>query len=388
MMIVICEECGKKYTVDPVKIKEGGVKARCEACGNVQRVSRPEDEGTVKKPAVEPSSFETQPEPLSPPEKTAEPAYATEQQEAPSSSSGYDSSRKRGMGLRTKIFLLFFLLPISLMIAAGVLYIQQLNALSTLITGEGTRIVENLGEQIIQDKARAVAKQVSLFLDQHPGREPHELAAMDEFQEIAVQEVGLTGYTALHAEPDEDGIWRNWGHANPDIVGIDMSTLSGPMGDNFDGFWEIFTGGRDGRESSGYYTWQERDGSFRDKYMVCTPVEGSDFYVAATTYLDEFTQPVEDLEERAHVISTNTQNTVFAILGGTLLLIGLVVALYGRAITRRIRYMTDIAEQISVGEMDTEIQVQSNDELGELAEAIGRMQESIRISIERLRRRR
>ena len=40
------------------------------------------------------------------------------------------------------------------------------------------------------------------------------------------------------------------------------------------------------------------------------------------------------------------------------------------------------------GEMDAQIPVTSRDEIGDLAEAIGRMQESIRLSIERLRRRR
>jgi HAMP domain-containing protein len=38
--------------------------------------------------------------------------------------------------------------------------------------------------------------------------------------------------------------------------------------------------------------------------------------------------------------------------------------------------------------MDAEIPVTSRDEIGDLAEAIERMQESIRLSIERLRRRR
>jgi HAMP domain-containing protein len=41
-----------------------------------------------------------------------------------------------------------------------------------------------------------------------------------------------------------------------------------------------------------------------------------------------------------------------------------------------------------VGDMDAEVNVQSKDELGDLSEAINRMQASIRLSIERLRRRR
>ena len=295
---------------------------------------------------------------------------------------------KKRVGLRAKIFFLFFLLPIVLIIAAGLLYLQQLNALSSLITGESTRVVTHLGEEIIAEKARSVASQVQLFLRSHPNLMKEDFNEDEAFRKTAVQMVGLTGYTALYAVPDGDGVWRTWGHTNPNIVGIDMTTLKGPMGVNFEGFWKVFSGAHDGKESSGYYTWQEKDGSFRDKYMVCAPVAGTPYYVAATTYLDEFTKPVEAMETRAGEISTRTRNTVFGILGGTLVLIGLVVALYGRVLTNRIRSLTDVAERISVGDMDAEVEVASRDELGDLAEAIGRMQESIRLSIERLRRKR
>jgi HAMP domain-containing protein len=37
--------------------------------------------------------------------------------------------------------------------------------------------------------------------------------------------------------------------------------------------------------------------------------------------------------------------------------------------------------------LDTEIKVTSKDEIGELAEAIARMQDSLRLSLDRLRRR-
>jgi HAMP domain-containing protein len=71
-----------------------------------------------------------------------------------------------------------------------------------------------------------------------------------------------------------------------------------------------------------------------------------------------------------------------------LLLIGLIVAIYGHRLTGKIRSLTEVADRISVGELGMEIETQSKDEIGDLAEAIARMQDSIRLSIERLRRRR
>ena len=77
-----------------------------------------------------------------------------------------------------------------------------------------------------------------------------------------------------------------------------------------------------------------------------------------------------------------------AILGATLLLIGLIVFTYGHRLTSKIKSLTEVADRISVGELGMEIETKSKDEIGELADAIARMQDSIRLSIERLRRRR
>jgi HAMP domain-containing protein len=70
------------------------------------------------------------------------------------------------------------------------------------------------------------------------------------------------------------------------------------------------------------------------------------------------------------------------------LLIGIIVSIYGHRLTSKIKSLTDVAERISIGDLEIEVEAQSRDEIGELAEAISRMQESIRLSIERLRRRR
>lgn len=384
-MIVICEECGKKYQLDPSKIKGQEAKAKCQACGHLISVSRPDqkpDENGVNPLPSEETMAEAQPraEAL---EDNGE-VQKTQRIKSPKTA----GSKGKRMGLRSKIFILFFFIPIILIITAGVLYLGQLNSLSVLISGESTKVVTNLAEQIIQDKARAVAAEVKLYLDNNRNLKRGQFYADEAFRAVAVQKVGKTGYTALHAVPDSDGVWRNWVHVNPKLIGFDMSKLRKPMGKNFAGFWTVFSHGKADNESRGYYTWQDKDGAFREKYMVCTPVKGTDFVIAATTYLDEFTRPIIQLESRAQAMTTSTKNIVFGILGGTLLLIGLIVALYGQRLTGKIKSLTDLAERISVGEMDAEINIDSKDELGDLAQAVSRMQDSIRLSIERLRRRR
>jgi predicted Zn finger-like uncharacterized protein len=380
-MIVICEECGKKYDINPAQIKGREAKAKCKSCGHVITVTKKE----VSRSAAPPSKGkEVPPRPKEPEARAPEP-----NEEAPDTQPAKSATGpKKGFGLRPKIFVLFFFIPIALMVGAGSFYLWALEDLSSLITKESSKAVTQLGEAIIAEKARSVADQARLYLVSRPNMARQDFGADQEFQKVAVQQVGFTGYTALYAVPDEKGIWRTWAHTNSKIIAIDMSTLKGPMGQNFDGFWKVFSNAKDGKESKGYYTWQEKDGSFRDKYMVCAPVKGTPYYVAATTYLDEFTKPVKDMEDRANEITKGTRNMVFMIVGGTLLLVGFVVLLYGQRLTSRIRSLTDVAERISVGDMDAEISIKSKDEIGDLAEAINRMQASIRLSIERLRRRR
>jgi HAMP domain-containing protein len=298
------------------------------------------------------------------------------------------TSRLIKLGLRSKMIALFFVIPILFFTIAGFLYLRQIQELSGLLTVESTKIVQKMAEDKLADSSRAVADQCRLYLLSHPGLRKEEFNNNTIFKRLSIQKIGLTGYTALYERPDKAGIWRTWAHPQKKIIGIDMTLLKKPLKTNFNGFWKVYTGVAEGKESRGYYTWKERDGTFREKYMVCTPIEGTRFVVAATTYIDELTQPVEALKERSYALSQKTRNTIIAILSVTLFVTGLIVSIYGHRLTSRLKSLTDIADRISVGELEAEIPIKSNDEIGELSEAISRMQDSIRLSIERLRRRR
>jgi len=257
-----------------------------------------------------------------------------------------------------------------------------------LLTDESTKIVNHMAEDKIADLSTAVAIQCRLYLLSHPELAKEDFMNDMGFKTLAVQKVGVTGYTALYETPDVDGIWRTWAHVQPQIIGIDMSTLKARLKQNFPGFWKVFSGVQGGKRSQGYYTWQEKDGTFRDKFMVCTPVAGTSYIIAATTYLDEFYGPIRQMESRMDQLTQKARLYTLVILGGTLLLIGIIVSIYSHRLTGNIKSLTEVAERISIGDLEAEVETQSGDEIGELAEAISRMQDSIRLSIERLRRRR
>jgi HAMP domain-containing protein len=52
-----------------------------------------------------------------------------------------------------------------------------------------------------------------------------------------------------------------------------------------------------------------------------------------------------------------------------------------------IRQLSEIADKISMGELDTPIKINEKGEVGALAESIERMQTSVKAAIERLRKR-
>lgn len=65
-----------------------------------------------------------------------------------------------------------------------------------------------------------------------------------------------------------------------------------------------------------------------------------------------------------------------------------VVTFIVRGFTGPIVQLTQVADRISMGELDAKINIDRTDEIGQLAEAIGRMQASLRATLERLRARR
>jgi methyl-accepting chemotaxis protein len=86
-------------------------------------------------------------------------------------------------------------------------------------------------------------------------------------------------------------------------------------------------------------------------------------------------------------IVRDAETFTYTLLGITVLGVVLIAWFLGREIGTPIKKLTEVAERISVGDMGAEIKIKSRDEIGNLAEAILRMQDSLRLAIERLRRR-
>jgi len=261
---------------------------------------------------------------------------------------------------------------------------ESLRELSGGSLKESKSALDKLGEQIIRQKAIDVAAQIDIFLRSHPKMKKEEAVKDPWLKEIAVQKVGETGYTAVH---DNRGI--NYFHVNPQIVGSDLHDLA----EKLPAFWKILEASLSG-PAAGYYDWRDADGGIRPKYMYLAPVKNSDLIVASTTYIEEFSKPTKVMEAKMEVIKRRflqgyeEKFEIFYVLIGVVLVILLIVIFfYSRSVIQPIRYLSDVADRISMGELDAPIDLKAKGEVGILAESIRRMQASVRAAIERLQKR-
>jgi HAMP domain-containing protein len=376
-----------------------------EAALGAAFLGAPPSEGTLPGAAPpEALSLEAAPAEVGPPSATTdaapteaaasvseEPTVIREIQSTPVPPATGAASAKRAyrFGLTGK-FLLFTLIPLVIISVLSLLYaIDRMRIFQRSTVEESTRIVKGISEGMLRQISNTVARQTRQYLFSHPDLKRQDFNRDIYFKKVAIQRVGVTGNTSLYEIAGADGIWRFWANIDAKLVGRNLEELKARLGKHFDPYWKLLTGVKEGKIVSGYYRWPDERGNFREKYMVCTPVEGTPYAVSAAIYLDEITVPLMEIEARGNALAREMRNHIAAILGGGLLLLALILFLYGRGLTRKIQALSAWADRISLGELDLETSpVSTYDELGELGEAIARMQDSIRLSVERLRRRR
>jgi predicted Zn finger-like uncharacterized protein len=405
MMEITCEHCTKKYRIDETKMKGDHARLKCANCDSIIVVENPH----FQQPAQGGSevsggngsagfggSFSVD-QGVTPDTHGGRNPYADTQESASPSAQKPLPDRKtkpaarkkeKGLGLKGQLFLYLFVPFLVIFIAAILASGWQLNTFINSIGNESSVMVTKLAESIITANARGVAKQVRLFLDSHPTLAKENFQSNEELRKIATQKVGQTGYACIYAI-DDDKRASLWAHPNDKLIGKDLLGVTRkPLGKDYPRFKRIITATMNGGEGQGYYLWQDASGQLREKFMVCTPVPRSNLFVASTTYIDEFTLPARQLLNR---IDKQKDKALLVNTGMMVLLLALVAILvffYGRNLTRRITDLSEIVDRISLGELEIEIKTKVKDEIGHLAEAISRMQDSLRISIERLRKRR
>lgn len=277
------------------------------------------------------------------------------------------------MNIRTRLFLAFLFLTALPLAVVGYVGLNAIERVSELTMAESTQRMKELGQTSIRQKALDVAAQVQLYFEAHPEllSDPVRMRADKELAGIAVQSVGVTGYTALY---DSSGITHF--HSNPELIGKDMHMFAATLPE----FWAIFDASLDGTVVGSYYVWKEPDGSLREKYMECVPVRGTQFRVAATTYIDEFYAPIRDTQKKALSIFEQTRVQTFAALASVTVLALLIALWLSSYISRPVASVIAASKAVEAGQFSLvnlrEVE-KRKDELGGLARVFSQMAEQV-----------
>jgi two-component system cell cycle sensor histidine kinase/response regulator CckA len=251
-----------------------------------------------------------------------------------------------------------------------------------------------LGEEIIHTKARDVAKQIEVYCRMYPDRTIETMRQDPYFMELAIQKVGQTGYTAI----TEAHTYLLRVHPNPRLNDVDMRTMAKQM----PSWWAIVQKAIAGDPASGYYDWIEPDGSVRQKFLSVVPVNfplhGITMMVAATTYIDEFSLPIQAMQQKADGIVRHYRDymarawIIFGILGMVVVFLSFCgTYLWGRKVAMRyilpISQLSDAVRRYGEGQWDVEVHPSMRgrkDEIGTLAQAFDNMSKQLKDLFSRL----
>ena len=105
------------------------------------------------------------------------------------------------------------------------------------------------------------------------------------------------------------------------------------------------------------------------------PVKGSD---GKTAFLVGADMEATTVIERQNFIG----NTIYLIMGIGILIAGIIIGLFSVTIIRDIKKLNRVAEKISMGDTNVQIDVHRKDEIGELADSFSRMVASLKIMMD------
>ena len=454
-MVVICEECGLKYQIDPSKIIGDKARFNCKGCSFSIIVDKTQLDTDEETSALEeallsdelPSESETQlpsaDEEASESETPAPPAPADTS--APTSSATEQTSKRSGLGLTSKVIMLMLL--VSLLPAAiyfGLSFKQTSDQISADTEKSGKLVSGLLAGEVDEwiDKNVRVLKTVAKL---------PAIKSMSQFdQEIILQAMqaeypwmylvfttdergmnisrsdgkSLRDYSNRQYVKDvsngSDLAWQNLigkTSKKPALVlavpiksgDITVGVLAAAMTrDDISKLVTTYTQGNTGRSflvdqtgkavahRDNAFVLQQQDMSTHPLVQASTnsgsgkvefvDADGTDTIGFAQKTKLGWTLAVQQTKNEAFAPLKKAQLFAYTLLTITVIVILLIAYLSSRAIVNPIRSLTDAANRISVGDLDVEISTKSKDEIGDLAAAIVRMQDSIRLSISRLSR--
>ncbi|MDJ0780403.1 MAG: cache domain-containing protein [Desulfosarcinaceae bacterium] len=451
-MIVICEECGKKYKVDLNKIRGTRANFKCSTCDHIIVVKKP---SAPAAPKPQPPAPQTEAQFTPPAPADARPSQGqmirpdaeTAAKPAPTGVALREPGGKSGLGLVAK--------AVWIMLVVGII---PVGIFGWITLSQGEKRMRDDTKALIAEVTRGLSVHVDEWIDKNV-RVLLAAANIGDIQSMepqaqteilkSIQQAYPWMYLVFTTDASGANIARNDGKALRDYS--DRQYIKDIMGGK-ELAWQVLIGKTSKKPalvlavpikrndqtvgvlanamqlddiSKRIAAWKRGDTGYaflvdergkvvahqltdyvqEQKKLGMHPLIQS--YTSGRSGFHHF-KDVGGEEQIGHVRGTRygwalaiqqseaeafadlyaAQRFAYTLLACTIIAVVLVAWLAGRALVQPIKRLTEAADRISVGDLDVEIEIHSRDEIAALGEAIARMQDSIRLSLERLRRRR
>ncbi len=336
-MLVICEDCAKKYNIDESRIKGEKAKFTCKECGHIIVVEKPEL--SADKPA---------------PDREGTPPAAKDQDTAGSQSAPGSTltAATAGTGMPISGYLLLTLVTGFLAITATFAYLY------------------------LQYIPKIINQQIEL----------RTLAITKSFSGVIKKPLLLRNYLQVNKEAKRTS----------QLPGVAYAAVVNKKGIVIAGFFSDLE-----RFDNQFKTTVQQKGFPVDRLAQNKLPPGEDtansrIMMGGQTIFDEVVS-IPDTGGEVHVgiyvseVDNAIKNALvspltISLIGGVLIVGFIVLLILTRAITRPMQELTDVANRISLGELDLEIKPSGPREMRQLAAAFDRMRYSIKTAMDRLRK--
>ena len=331
-MKIVCENCGKKYKINEDRITGESVKVRCKACGGTIEVVKPQPEVLDESDLVYDSPVSSEPE--IPEEKPVGQAFkfvendAEKEEPSPSPPTRDAKGATGGVGwknsIQTTISAILILLTTAILL--GFVMFNYFAAKSKM-------------NEELKHFSEITSTRLSKYLV-----EP--LWGVDEKQ---IED-------SLNSEMMEKRIYA--------IIIFDRDTKRVFLGKKRDNNWKIIS-------ARGNITGKLLK-SHKKIVRGKETIGDVEVYVTLKFMEEELYRSVVNIVITAIVLNIAIFLAVFVT--------------FRKIIIQPVMKLTDVAERMSVGDLNAKIDIESKNEVGLLAEAIRRMQFSLRLALDRLRK--
>lgn len=286
----------------------------------------------------------------------------------------------KGLNIKQKILLLTVL---PLLLVVSVLMAISIYELRTL----GDREIAEVKETMMSSKEEALKSYVDIVVTairpilQKAGNSEQAIEEVKDMLRSTRFGGGSDGYIFVYGY---DGTVLAHG-GNSKLEGRNLIGLKGPSGRL------IVAESIDAAKSGGGYVsymWQKpsKDDQLMPKLGYMYGLDNPGWMIGTGFYIDDIDETISAMEAEIQE-QISTLMIAFAVIGLLILLVFTLVSLNfaNRSLVRPIQNLAESARQMSLGKMDTVIDVESNDEIGELAEATKRMQKSLKLVFKKLK---